>query len=103
MRVCLICMGELTEDKFSSKDSEICTVCQEKIAKITNVAYALPERKSKLHSYLLLINAIRERAEKDHEICDFEVNWIYTHPWPVIWDLMGDLERCELYNMGVLR
>ncbi len=103
MRVCTICIAELPDEKYSTKDAEICTVCQEKVAKITNVAYAIPERKSRLHAYLLLIEAIRKQAERDDAVAEFEVTWIYTHPWPVIWNLMGSLEIVDTHTTGVLR
>ena len=102
MRTCLICAGELPDDKYSSADADVCIVCQEKASRVTNVVYAHPARKSRLQSYLMLISAIRERAESDGAVREFERYWIYRPPWPVIWSLLGDLERVETYEVQVI-
>jgi len=98
-RQCVICEGYLDVEKFNTTTSEICTVCQEKIVRVIDVSYAIPERKTKLVSYLSLISAVRKCAETDGCISDFEAFWHQTNPWPVIWELLGNMDRTDIHDM----
>ena len=101
MRVCIICEGVLPVSDYTD-GSPICKSCVSRLVDNYGVDYHPPEKRSKLMSWLNLILAIREQAEMDNEIEDFEEGWLYATPFNQIFGMVRESVKVENYSDGRL-
>ena len=87
MRRCVTCEG-LLEDSLFPNDGPVCKSCVIRLQKVFNVEYAPPERKTVKEAYTSLVIAIRDQAERDGELDDWEEYWLETEEWARVWAIM---------------
>lgn len=88
MKTCLICHREKPYRAFP-KDSPICNKCVERLNHDYDVQYSPPEKLSRKTAYLSLVKAIRDQAEVDGELEDWEEYWLRSPEWRLVWSLFS--------------
>lgn len=91
VRVCITCEGLLDEGHFD-RDSPICKLCAERLRKEYNVAYSPPVRSTIREAYLALVEAIRYQSVLDNDLEEFEMYWVESEPWGMLWDILKEME-----------
>jgi reverse gyrase len=95
LRRCPVCEGFLEETRFQN-GSPICRICKTRLRE-EEINYGLSERYTIRQAYTNLIIAIREQAEEDGELDEWQEFWLHGEPWSHVWELLQTtIEQTEI-------
>lgn len=92
MRRCVTCEG-LLDDSLFPADGPVCKACVGRLQRVFNVDYSPPKRKTVREAHIALLLAIREQAEKDGELDDWEEYWLEDEAWSRVWQILQYAEE----------
>ena len=92
MRRCVTCEG-LLEDSLFPADGPVCKTCVSRLQKNFNVDYSPPTRKTVREAHVALLLAIREQAEKDDALDEWEEYWLRSEEWSQVWQVLHYTEE----------
>ena len=91
VRRCPVCEGILPNARFDAGEY-ICRICKARLKSLEAIEFGKPGHKTIRQAYFDLLVAIRKQAILDEALEEWETYWLYSEPWPRIWELLKKAE-----------